>query len=127
MPQISTYKGNEVDLFAFGIVLYELYAGEAPWQRAHINDPDYKKIIEGDFFSFWDKPERRRLSDDFKSLFMGLTYKDPGMRYSIADLMSHPWFQQNVTQQEVVRQLVHLREKEQNEELENQLNRRVGI
>ena len=42
MPQNGTYKGNEVDLFAFGIVLYELYAGEAPWQKAKDDDQDYK-------------------------------------------------------------------------------------
>ena len=66
MPEKGTYKGNEVDLFAFAIVLYELYAGEAPWQRAHIDDPDYKKIVEGDFISYWNKQERKRLSADFK-------------------------------------------------------------
>ena len=113
MPENGTYKGNEVDLFAFAILLYELCAGELPWQEAKDNDPDYKEIARGNFISFWNnpqRPKRKQLSDNFKSLFMGLTYKDPGMRYSIADLMSHPWFQQDVTQQDVVHQLVTLRE-----------------
>jgi len=41
------YKGEEVDVFSLGVVLFALIGGKPPFTCAHSRDKKYKLLIEG--------------------------------------------------------------------------------
>ena len=45
-PQIPTknYDGAKADIFASGVILFIMYAGNPPFEKAALNDPYYKLI-----------------------------------------------------------------------------------
>ncbi len=45
-PEMMLYKyrGAEVDVFACGVILFIMYAGNPPFQRALVSDPFFKTI-----------------------------------------------------------------------------------
>jgi len=47
-PEIPTkkYEGKSVDIFAAGVILFIMYAGNPPFEKATPNDPYYKIIKE---------------------------------------------------------------------------------
>ncbi len=38
------YSGQVIDLFAFGVLLFTMYAGVAPFESATVEDPHYKLL-----------------------------------------------------------------------------------
>jgi len=89
------YKGEEVDLFAAGIILFILYAGTPPFNAAKINDPYYKLIINNQLEKFWKAHEKFKpkgyFSDEFKDLLSKMFQYDPKNRLSIKEIRNHPW------------------------------------
>lgn len=77
-PEIVTkkYEGKSVDIFASGVILFIMYAGNPPFEKATPNDPYYKLIKEKRFDIFWKAHSRKRpvnfFSDTFKDLFSRL-------------------------------------------------------
>ena len=54
-PEIANkkYEGKSVDIFASGVILFIMYAGNPPFEKATPNDPYYKLIKEKRFDIFW--------------------------------------------------------------------------
>lgn len=73
-PEIRTrkYNGKEVDLFAAGVILFILYSGSPPFEKATPTDPYYKVLMDKKHSVFWNGHSRRRLegfyTDQFKDL-----------------------------------------------------------
>lgn len=46
-PEIfcKEYEGRKTDIFAAGVILFIMYSGSPPFEKASINDPYYKLII----------------------------------------------------------------------------------
>ena len=45
-PEIPSknYRGTEADIFAAGVILFIMYAGNPPFEKASITDPYYRLI-----------------------------------------------------------------------------------
>jgi serine/threonine protein kinase len=45
-PEIATkhYDGRKTDIFAAGVILFIMYAGNPPFEKAVITDPYYKLL-----------------------------------------------------------------------------------
>ena len=74
-PEVPTknYDGVKVDIFVVGVILFIMYAGNPPFEKAAANDPYYKLIKEKNYATFWKAHSRRRpinfFSETFKDLF----------------------------------------------------------
>jgi len=88
-PEIANkkYEGKSVDIFASGVILFIMYAGNPPFEKATLNDPYYKLIKEKRFDIFWKAHCRKRpvnfFSESFKDLFSRLVAFEPHERLKI--------------------------------------------
>ena len=82
-PEIPTknYDGAKGDIFAAGVILFIMYAGNPPFEKAAVNDPYYKLIKDKNFSTFWKAHSRRRapnyFSDSFKDVFTRMVAYNP--------------------------------------------------
>jgi serine/threonine protein kinase len=89
------YMGPSVDTFAFGVIMFILYAGYPPFSDAVRTDRHYKYIKNEQWDMFWmahhkDKPEGF-WDPEFMSLLTYMMNHDVSMRLPMADLAAHPW------------------------------------
>lgn len=88
-PEIPTknYDGAKCDIFASGVILFIMYAGNPPFEKALPNDPYYKLLKDKKFDTFWKAHSRRRpvnyFSEEFKDLFGRMVAYNPAERPKI--------------------------------------------
>lgn len=88
-PEIASknYDGRKTDIFAAGVILFIMYAGNPPFEKPAITDPYYKLIKEKRFDVFWNAHSRKRLptffSESFKDLVQKMLAFVPGERLTI--------------------------------------------
>ncbi|XP_074642606.1 serine/threonine-protein kinase ULK4-like [Tubulanus polymorphus] len=95
-PEILQGRPHSIntDLWSFGIVLYELFAGHTPFQSE-----SFEKLTEMILYEDFPAPKIKgtRLSSkpspDFLNLIEGLLKKDPNERLGWAGLVVHPFWQ----------------------------------
>jgi serine/threonine protein kinase len=85
------YKGNEVDLFAAAIILFIMYAGTPPFNKADTKDAYYKLLTTGRYDVFWNahskhKPNKDFFSPEFKDLIARMLAEDPKNRLTIPEI-----------------------------------------
>lgn len=80
-PEIEAeeaYRGNDVDVFALGVILFNLFSGSSPFELAIQFDTRYEKIAENRYDSFWEYFERwRDYPGDFKDLINNMLQLEP--------------------------------------------------
>lgn len=90
-----------MDIFAAGVILFIMYAGNPPFEKATITDPYYKLIKDKNYATFWKAHSRRRavgyFSDSFKDVFVKMCAFDPQERPSITVIANHPWVKNEVS------------------------------
>jgi serine/threonine protein kinase len=78
---LCKYKGTEADIFACGDILFIIYSGTPPFQRALVTDPFYKTIKDKNYGPFWDAHKKNKpvdfFTDDFKDLFQSMVAYKP--------------------------------------------------
>ena len=95
-PEIEkgkAYKGEDVDVFAFGTMLFVAKVVKYPWDHARTSDNGYK-AISGNFIrnaAFWHQYRHKVTSAEFKDLVNSAVKKDPAARASLAQVLNHPW------------------------------------
>lgn len=89
------YKGKPTDVWAYGMMLYVMIYGKLPFFDPENGGAFYsqfftisKTIIEDEF----EFPEKVPISDELKDLFSHLLDKNPETRYTIQQVLEHPWF-----------------------------------
>lgn len=101
-PEIPTkkYEGKSCDIFAAGVILFIMYAGNPPFEKASLNDPYYKIIKEKKYDVFWKAHSRKRtpnfFSESFKDLFIRMVSFEPAERIKIEGIASHPWIKEAI-------------------------------
>ena len=83
--------GKSVDIWALGILLYELYFGVSPFNSNKQNEEQTQEIINNImqnklFFN------RKSIAYDMKDLITHMLENDVNKRYTIDEVVSHPWF-----------------------------------
>ena len=102
-----TYQPQVVDWYAFGVMVFMMYSGSAPFVRADLSDPHFCCIARGDMNKFWRAHSQGRkanfFSEEFKDLISNLLAYQPFQRLSAAEIVFHPFFTRGgiATQREV--------------------------
>lgn len=88
------YKGELVDSFACGIILFILKSKNPPWKQAAPNDPWFNLFVTNNAM-FWQQHGRFTgpgfYDSDFMDLFNGICAYEPESRYNVNKCLDHPW------------------------------------
>ncbi|XP_056264195.1 serine/threonine-protein kinase Chk1 [Pseudoliparis swirei] len=90
----AEYKAQPADLWACGIVLTAMLAGELPWDQPTVSCQEYSDWLQKkSYLSPWKKIQPMPLS-----LLSKLLLASPDARLTIADIQKDRWFTQGVKQ-----------------------------
>lgn len=79
------YSGVKIDVWSCGIILYLLLTGNLPFQSTDMRLL-YEEINDCKvFYPHW-------MDADAKDLISHILKKDPAARFSLQDVINHPWF-----------------------------------
>ena len=87
----KTWNAAANDVWCLGVSLFMMLIGGAPWQIAHVNDKDFRLIMDGKMMKLikgWGRTQyvNVELIDLLESIFK---YEDK--RITISELRRHPW------------------------------------
>lgn len=101
------YKAEKVDVFASGVVLFNMMTGLPPFKSASPTDQLYDRFraIPNDFWEFYEKRAKKILSPDFRELIHGMLEIDPEARYSFEKVIQSAWFNKPFQEIEAVKEL----------------------
>lgn len=86
-PEVLAKNGYDVlktDVWSLGIVLYYLVVGHLPFTETVLSELKYEILYKSCWIPY-------QLSPELQDLMKKLTTKDPTMRPSINEILSHPW------------------------------------
>lgn len=89
------YRGEMVDIFSLGVVLFIMRSYNPPFIKASLIDPYYSMLVnkEQKFWEFCCKNKSQdHFSPAFKRLIRGMLTYDPADRYSINDIKRSDWY-----------------------------------
>ncbi|KAL8722162.1 MAG: hypothetical protein Q9225_001306 [Loekoesia sp. 1 TL-2023] len=84
------YRGDLVDIWSCGVVLFVLLVGNTPW-----DEPSDRSYEFHDYVVTNGRPDDelwRNLPAETVSLLRGMMRVEPSQRFSLADVRRHPWF-----------------------------------
>ena len=87
------YKGQQVDMFSIGVILFIIVQGIFPFKEARKEEYFYNLLCEGQIDTYFQKVNGTDLSQDFKDLILGLFSYDPEHRMTLEQVRNHPWLQ----------------------------------
>ena len=91
-PEVSTqgsFKPKPLDIWAFGVSIYVMVFGKAPFGRPGISEVDFQKELADKEVEY--EVEGKPVSNELKSLLKAMLNKDPAQRPSINQCMEHDW------------------------------------
>lgn len=80
------YHGDKVDVWSLGIVLFAMVCGYLPFEDP-VTKKLYKKIVNADY------KIPKYVSHSVKDLMVNIINTNPDDRFTIDDIIAHPWFQ----------------------------------
>ena len=92
---IQGYNGIKSDIFSLGVLLFVIRAGKFPFNLSGYSDKRYRLIMNKDYEQYWNGFAKDNFSDEFKDLINHLICYDPSERFSIDQIMEHPWIIKN--------------------------------
>ena len=117
------YSGQNVDLFAAGIILFIMVTQHPPFAQAIPKDPHYKTISANRVDLFWKLHSRNKpsglefFSSEFRDLITSMLAFDPTHRPSLAEIKEHPWFTGPVPSYEEIKSEFEARKAKLDEEM----------
>lgn len=85
------YKGNMVDIWSCGVLLYVMLVGAYPFEDPS-DRTDFQKTVQRIIALDYKIPEKLQLSDSVKDLLAKIFVKDPAERIDIAGIKQHEWY-----------------------------------
>jgi serine/threonine protein kinase len=79
------YNGFQADVWSCGVILFVMLAGYLPFDDPNMNHL-FNKIERGEFRM------AKHFSDEAKDLITHMLAVDPTQRYTLEQVVSHPWF-----------------------------------
>lgn len=95
---INGYDGIKNDIFSLGVLLFVITVGRFPFNLTGYSDKKYRLIMTKKFEQYWNNFEDINLSKEFKDLVNHLICYEPNERYSIEEILEHPWIKINTNQ-----------------------------
>lgn len=93
-------------MFALGVILFILYSGHPPFEKASDDDTYYKLIATNRSDLFWRGHSSRKASgfysEEFKDLITNMLQLHPHQRLSIADIIGHQWMKGEISSQQEI-------------------------
>ena len=86
----KAYDGRQADIFSSAVILFMMATQRMPFVEARVNDPFYQLIAGNRAQFFWKKFEK--VGDDLKDLLTGMLQLNTSARYTLEEIMIHPWF-----------------------------------
>ena len=84
-------EGCKIDIYSFGVTLYDLAFGYYPYNLNEVGNKDYENILKTIKKNKLEFPKDRKVSNMFKDFLSGLLEKDYIKRFSIQKALNHPW------------------------------------
>ncbi|KAL8952853.1 MAG: hypothetical protein Q9222_001245 [Ikaeria aurantiellina] len=84
------YRGDLVDIWSCGVVLFVLLVGNTPW-----DEPRHDSYEFHEYLATNGRPDDelwRNLPFETLSLLRGMMRVDPPQRFTLSDVRRHPWF-----------------------------------
>jgi len=98
MLEGNIYNAVDADIFALGVLLFELVFNKRPFSKKENEEDLYKYIERKNYEAFWEKyndiDEQFHISEKFKALFVKLVAYEPKERLSIGDILNDPWLEE---------------------------------
>lgn len=85
------YRGTEVDMFSFGVILFIITHGIFPFKEARTSEYFYNLIVSGQHQLYFNKVNGSRLSPEFKELILALFSYDGSRRPTVEQVKRHAW------------------------------------
>lgn len=102
---VEEFDEKKADIWALGVTLFQSLFLRLPFEGkyASYSDPWFNLIFEGRFKEFWSIPEVAKIwrflesqegckRPELENLLEGMLEVDPLKRFSVADVVNHPWF-----------------------------------
>ena len=123
---ISGYDGIKSDIFSLGVLLFVIIIGRFPFTSCDKSDGRYNLIINKNYNKYWVNYNNYNLSKEFKDLMNHMICYEPNERFSIDEILEHPWIQNNVNNNKSKKENKYNKEnnydEENNENKENDCN-----
>ena len=102
-PEIQlglAYKGEQIDVFSLGVVLFIMRSYNPPFVKASMTDIYYKLLIENEDY-FWAICLKNKAADhfspEFRKLIKGMLAYNPEERWTVRDIKACPWYRGQVS------------------------------
>jgi len=92
---IQGYDGIKSDVFSLGVLLFVIRAGKFPFNLSGYCDKRYRLIMNKNYEEYWKGFAKDNFSNEFKDLMNHLICYDPSERFSIDEILEHPWILKN--------------------------------